>query len=48
MRQLHLSLKYGGDFIGSKTRVILQNEVGALLGLRFGDCVVYNGNRYNL
>jgi hypothetical protein len=48
VRQLHLALKYGGDFIGSRTKVILASEAEALLGLRLGECVVYNGSRYNL
>lgn len=48
IKQMHLSLKYGNEFIGSKTKVILQNEVEALLGLKYNDCVVYNGNKYNI
>lgn len=48
MRQLHLSLKFGSEFMGSRTKVILSNEVEALLGIKMGDCTVYNGSRYNL
>jgi hypothetical protein len=45
VKQLHLALKYGSEFIGSRSRVVLQSEAEALLGLRLGEYVVYNGSR---
>lgn len=48
VRQLHLSLKYGNDYLGSKTKVLLQSEPEVLLGMRLGQGIVYNGSPYAL
>ena len=45
---MHLALKYGNEFIGSHTKVVLQNEPQTLLGLKYNECVVYNGSKYNI
>lgn len=48
IRQLHLSLKYGNDFLGSYTKVIIQSEADLLLGLKLSEPVVFTGNSYAL
>lgn len=48
VRQLHLNLKYGNEFLGSLTKVIIQNEAELLLGLRLSEPVSYAGNYYCL
>jgi len=45
---MHITLKYGNDFLGSKTKVVMQSEPDVLLGIRMGEGVVYNGSHYSL
>jgi len=48
IRQLHLSLKYGNEFLGSINKVIIQSEVELLLGLKLAEPIVFTGNPYAL
>jgi hypothetical protein len=41
-------LKYGNDFLGSNTKVIIQSEAELLLGLKLAEPVVFTGNSYAL
>jgi len=48
IKQLHMNLKYGNEFLGSIIKVIIQNEPELLLGLKLNENVVYTGSQYNL
>ena len=48
VRQLHVNMKYGNEFLGSLTKVIIQNEAELLLGMKMNESVVYAGGRYVL
>jgi hypothetical protein len=48
VRQLHLVLKYGNDFIGSQVKVILQSQPELLLGLKLSQPTLFAGSPYVL